>query len=80
MIALMVAWLKAGYPMTHWMMGIVGIYMVLEYALPRVQSVEARSVIEGIINLVGVVFPQVRAKAGSPVPVSDLPQAVIKKA
>ena len=59
-------WLSAGSP-PHWTVVVGGAYALLEYALPRTNSVKARSVLEGLANLIGLLVPLAK-KLGTPDP------------
>ena len=49
-----------------WMGGVIFVYALLEWWLPRTEKVQARSVIEALCNGIGVVFPFVKTMAGTP--------------
>jgi hypothetical protein len=61
MLGSIIAWLTAGQP-AHYLYLVAAAYALLEYILPRISSVAARSLLEAIANLlrsvpgVGVVF------------------------
>lgn len=58
-----------------WVPILMSAYSLLEWALPRVKSVRARSVLEGIANVAGIVIPWIAKKFGTPLTVIPSPPA-----
>ena len=61
----MIEYLKAGSP-PHWMAMLTALYALLEWYLPRTNSVKARSVGEALANMIGAIVPAVKKVAGTP--------------
>ena len=54
MLATVIAWLTAGQP-AHYLYLLAALYALVEYVLPRITSVAARSLLEALANVLRAV-------------------------